>query len=345
MLAGGQVDGKDRIGGIGRLLAATGSGCIEPLAASGRADQHPVQQRHITPLVLLHTLVLGQQVSRLNSAGRRIQLQATRIEHHEHAVVGGHQVARSVVLEDPGADRLAVVELPEKLAVVGVVGHQAVDALDEHPAIGRDRANRTVVPVDRLARPWIAVPQHAQPTTDQLVLGTGRVARVTILVRPTAGSGQLASLQDRKPVAQFRHRLIGQPEAVAPGVVEGMSPTQADGTTAWLQVTRNHITGNRHSAGQQVSITDDKVGEVVRIGNLARCRFMDRDPVSVQTGSRQRLASGCNLGRIRFHSVDLQAAVASQGQSQATGFGSNHKAKPGFNARLGQDRLGRRLVD
>ena len=115
-------------------------------------------------------------------AGRGVEFEAFVAEKVEHAVLTGGEVAGVLILKNARPQGLLVLVRPEMQAVVGVVGFDRPLPLDDEPPADRQRTDGAVVPVDHLARPGIAVPQHSQPARDTSVIADRRVRRVAVLM-------------------------------------------------------------------------------------------------------------------------------------------------------------------
>ena len=63
---------------------------------------------------------------------------------------------------------------------------------------------------------------------------------------------------------------------------------------------------------------NDKIGEMVGIGQFRRVVAMDRDPYAVQTGLINQLSGGADVFRIRVYRVDLQFRSSSQFDRETT---------------------------
>ena len=101
---------------------------------------------------------------------------------HIQSIIAGGKVVRFAIVEDSCANRARVLVLPQERAVICVIRHDAVGALNEHPSVSRKRCAGGFVSVDHRTWSGIAVPQYSQTFLDALIVCKGRVGRVAVLV-------------------------------------------------------------------------------------------------------------------------------------------------------------------
>jgi len=339
--------------GVDRLLAKGAAG------ASGAAHQQAAFDRHAAPFVV-PPVGRGGHAERLADVARlRVQGEALAARGDVQPVVGGRHAPR--VLEGPQANGARHVALPERRPVVGVDGDDAVVARDEHPPVLVQRGDVLVVPVRHVARPGPAEPLEIHGPGRDGVAAAGRVARISVEVRPVARSRH-GPARNRGRQAQLR--LFHPPTGgnLRPPLRETIARRRPrrhqDETTA---------AGTQHAidlggrvgqlAGEERLLGDDQVRPVAGKRQPGRVALVDRDPRAVHPRLGQTLSGFGHLLGIRLdaHDLELRAPGDLVGQTslarpqhQAVSLGRPRTLdrglrRPGVERRLGVGRVGRRL--
>ena len=203
------------------------------------------------------------------------------------------------------------------------------------------RHGRRGVPLDALARPRLAVPQHAEGAFDQRVLAAVRVGGRGVVVRPVLGS--------RKPAA-FHH----QPWTLAadfcaplarcacasfssPAALRNALPPQG-------LVTR--MSSSAVADGRAMPAIHDQVEHVRRERQLLQIQSdrvtTTRPPYSPRAASRSR--AGCTSSLVRKETLDCQLRRARQLARQLVRPLSQHEAVAALLPGLLKDRARRVLL-
>ena len=336
LLAAVEIHGKQRV-------ALTRSGrprAVQCLAVGGHvAPAAEIARRRGRCAVLADRL-----------AGFHVQQQAVIVESDQQALAADGQVAAVVRGVGPiGSRQLAP---PQPQAVVDIVGHDDIFALDEQPAVEGQGAGGPHVPVGHVPRPRVAEPQQAQRRLDDLVVAAGGVAQVAVQVRPVAGAGQRPA-DELGPNAVLLDQLAAGQGRLGEPALRGLDSQRRDARGHPIRLANQDCSAQRldqpHQlgrvagplAGQQRRLGNDQVGEIVRVRQLFQRPLLDAYAAAVQSGGVQSDPRGRDFLCVWRDRVDRQFGAFGQLPGQLARLAAVHQAETSLDPGPLEDRIRR----
>ena len=289
------VEGENHVRGVRDGPASTRTFGGEFLAVCGRAVKETVLSGDVSPLAFLRRPVAGNGEHTNRFASRGIELVALVLDHHEQGVVRGGHVARLIRSLQPIAHRTRVLDLPQLLAIVTVVGHHGLLALDKEAPIHRNRTHGSGVAVHHLAGTWISIPKDTETAFDPFIAVAGGVGRVAVLMGPVVGTRELRAGEASPAAVVCNGGLFGfKTRARKPlmDVFRGWSlqvlgrrlwQTEAELTADRLEVSSDGFRISRNHARFQQAVGDDQVGKIAAVGNDRQVEVIDGESRTVES--------------------------------------------------------------